>query len=196
MPGEAYASFLQALSRFLDTAERANSSETATEAAVIWSEAFSYVFPLPEDLDTLASTVNGIAVPAPKFTIGVYDSDKVTFSRSYEDHVPHARVGEWLKFRIKNPEVIPHGADIKWVVRNSGYEAMSISDLGHVTEDGDPISQTEHAAYRGRHFMDCEIWLHGRLRSITRIPVTIDKIAMPARFPARRPAYTRLMKRR
>lgn len=196
LSGASFSVFLDELARLLDAAERANTCETTTEAAITWSEVFSYVFPLPEDLDTLTSSVNGIAISTPKFTIGVYADDKTTFLRSYDDHVPHARVGEWLRFRVRNPEVIPQGAKVRWIVRNSGHDALSSSDLGHVSEGGDPINQTEHAAYRGKHFMDCEVWLHGRLRSLTRIPVTVDRIAMPARIPPRKPAYTRFMKKR
>jgi hypothetical protein len=53
----------------------------------------------------------------------------------------------------------------------------------------------ERAAYHGRHFMDCEVRVGGRLRSITRVPVVVSAVAnVPRHVP--RPAYTRLRARR
>lgn len=187
---------VQNLERFAEAARRANDCDASAESAVIWSELFSYVFPLPEDLGVLASTANGLQVASPRFVIGLYEADKRTLDRTYEDYVPHARVNQWMKFEIANPEIIPGGAKIRWVVRNSGAEAMAISDLGHRSDDLGGSLQWERAAYRGRHFMDCEVWTNGRLSSLTRIPVNIDRIAIPLRLAPRKPAYTQLMNRR
>lgn len=196
LPDESHADFIEQLAKLVNAAERANECDSTAESAVVWSEIFSYVFPLPEDLGLLAAASNGIQVASPRFNIRMYGADKKTFDRIYEDHVPHARIDQWLKFEMVNPEVIPQGAQVKWVVRNSGSEAMSVSDLGHSSGDDGGFHQWERAAYRGLHYMDCEVWLHGRMRSLTRIPVNIDRIEMPPRVPARRPAYTQLMKRR
>ncbi|WP_181120773.1 cyclic GMP-AMP synthase DncV-like nucleotidyltransferase [Xanthomonas arboricola] len=192
---EDHANFMEKLSELVDTSRRAVECEESSEAAVIWSEAFSYVFPLPEDLGILATSQNGVIVPTPDIDIKMYPAGSNAVERIYKGHVDHARVGESMTFEIANPEVIPNGARVKWVVRNSGSDALSTSDLGHVTEDEGTFRQSEKASYRGRHFMDCEVWLHGRLRSITRVSVTIDRSAMPSRVRTTRPAYTRLMRR-
>lgn len=188
--------FVEQLAKFLDAAARANECDSPAEAAVVWSEVFSYVFPLPDDLGVLTTASNGVQVASPRFLIRMYQLDVKTLDRTYEDQVPHARIDEWMRFEMANPEVIPHGAKIKWVVRNSGAEAMAISDLGHSSDDEGDFHQLERAAYRGRHYMDCEVWLHGRLRSLTRVPVNIDRIVTQSRVSPRRPAYTQLMKRR
>lgn len=187
--------FLEKLAALANVSDRAVCCEDVSEAATIWSEAFSYVFPLPEDLGVLAASQNGLSVPTPDIAIKMSAANSNAVDRTFRGQVDHARIGEGMTFEITNPEVIPNGAQVRWVVRNSGNDALSTSDLGHVTPDDGTFRQFERAAYRGRHFMDCEVWLHGRLRSVTRVPVTIDRIAMPPRTRATRPAYTKLMRR-
>ncbi len=189
------AHFLELLGELVDTSDRAVICDDTSEAAVIWSEAFSYVFPLPENLGVLAPSRNGVMVPTPDIVITMSPADSDVVERTYRGHVAHARIGELMTFEIVNPEVIPHGACVKWVVRNSGNDALSISDLGHAANDQGSFTQSERAAYRGRHFMDCEVWLNGGLRSVTRVPVNIDRAVMPPRVRARRPEYVKLMRR-
>ncbi|WP_313281850.1 cyclic GMP-AMP synthase DncV-like nucleotidyltransferase [Stenotrophomonas indicatrix] len=195
LSAQDYEHFLEKLAALVDVSHRAVCCEHASEAAAIWSEAFSYVFPLPEDLGVLAASQNGLSVPTPDIAIKISTATPGAVERIFRGQVDHARIGEGMTFEITNPEVIPSGAQIRWVVRNSGNDALSTSDLGHVTPDDGTFRQFERAAYRGRHFMDCEVWLHGRLRSVTRVSVTIDRIAMPPRVRATRPSYTRLMRR-
>ncbi len=186
--------FLEKLAALADVSDR-GVCEDVSEAAAIWSEAFSFVFPLPEDLGVLAASQNGLSVPTPDIAIKMSAANSDAVDRTFRGQVDHARIGEGMTFEIINPEVIPSGAQVRWVVRNSGNDALSTSDLGHVTLDDGTFRQFERAAYRGRHFMDCEVWLHSRLRSVTRVSVTIDRIAMPPRARATRPAYTKLMRR-
>lgn len=190
-----YSHLLEKLAAFVDVSARAVSCEEVSEAAATWSEAFSYVFPLPEDLGVLAASQNGLSVPTPSIAIKMSPANSNAVERIFHGQVDHARIGQGMTFEITNPDVIPNGARVRWVVRNSGGDALSISDLGHVTPDDGSFRQFERAAYRGRHFMDCEVWLHGRLRSVTRVSVTIDRIAMPPRARATRPSYTKLMRR-
>lgn len=192
---EDHANFMEKLAKLVDTSDRAVGCEELSEAAVIWSEAFSYVFPLPEDLGILATSQHGVIIPTPEIDIKISPANSNAVERVYHGQVDHAHIGQGMTFEIANPEVIPNGARVKWVVRNSGNEALSTSDLGHVTDDDGSLRQWKKAAYRGRHFMDCEIWLHGRLRSITRVSVTIDGSVMPPGVRSSRPAYTRLMRR-
>lgn len=190
-----HANFMEKLAGLLDTSTRAVNCDELSEAAVIWSEAFSYVFPLPEDLGILATSQNGVIIPTPEIEIKISAANSSAVERICKGHVDHVRIGQGMTFEIINPEVIPNGSQVKWVVRNTGNDALSTSDLGHVTNDDGSLQQWEKAAYRGRHFMDCEVWLHGRLRSMTRVSVTIDRIAMPPRARTTRPSYTKLMKR-
>ena len=86
-------------------------------------------------------------------------------------------------------------AEVRWVVRNIGQDAYDENDLGH-SELDDGAFHDEHAVYHGRHFMDCEVRVNGRLSALTRIPVAITRTQMPLRHPPRKPAYARLRGRR
>lgn len=196
LSASAQLKLVGALGAFADSAEKAIACEDEAAGAIAWAEAFSYVFPLPEGLDAVQSdAAGGVVAASPAVTAHIFDSRGGRQLRSHEGYVPHARVGEEIKFVITNPEVIPPGGKIKWVVRNTGSEAHSISDLGHVLADNGSLTQWESASYMGQHYMDCEIWSNGTLRSLCRVPVHITRAAMPPRHPAKRPGYTRIIRR-
>lgn len=82
--------------------------------------------------------------------------------------------GKYLRFRITNPEALPLGCVVEWVVRNAGKEAMNINDMGHKSIGAGLFEHIEHTAYNGTHFMDCIIYdSHGELYSFRRVPVSI-----------------------
>ena len=61
---------------------------------------------------------------------------------------------------------------VKWKVVNSGDEAESANDTGHVavTEN---LTRWEQTAYRGRHEMICEIVKAGEIRAASKFVVNI-----------------------
>jgi hypothetical protein len=58
------------------------------------------------------------------------------------------------------------------------------------------ISATERSAYKGTHYMDCIIKLHGQVIGYKRVPVKISGVPVARRNPIRRPAYAAMAKRR
>ena len=197
LSANAHQRFVDALEKLAGVAERGATAEDEVTGALAWSEVFSYVFPLPDALDVVTSdTGGGVVAASPTITAEIYEGGRSTLVGRYDGYVPYARVGQEIKFIINNPGVIPAGARVKWVVRNAGTEAHSISDLGHSFSDDGSRTQWESAAYMGHHYMDCEVWLHDSLRSLCRVPVGVTKFALPARHPPRRPGYTRILGRR
>lgn len=187
--------FMAALAKLVDTARRACDCDDDAEAATIWAEVFDYLFPLP-DVAGLAETQTGqgLLVPTPIIDIDVYTAQG-RFDRHYQGDAEFVRIGETLRFRITNPDVLPPRTQIRWVVRNVGEHAYRENDLGHSARDTGALEHEEHAAYLGRHFMDCEIYQAGRIRSITRVPVHVAAQPIPARHQPR-PAYRQLARRR
>jgi hypothetical protein len=187
--------FMADLAKFVNTAARACECEEEGDAAIIWAEAFDFLFPLP-DVEGLAKAHagTGLMVPTPVIDIDIY-SAQGGLVRRYSGEVDFVRIDETLEFRITNPDVLPPRARIRWVVRNVGAEAFRKNDLGHSTEDAGRFSRKEHAAYVGRHFMDCEVYQGETIRSVTRVPVNIIGVQMPTRHPPR-PAYRLLAGRR
>jgi hypothetical protein len=188
--------FMRALASLDQIATRATGARDEVEAAAIWTEAFDYLFPLP-DITGIAEEdpQRGIVVPTPNIRIDVSETKGGSPVRRFENQVDLARLNEHLRFRITNPEVLPTGAKIRWVVRNVGDHAFRENDLGHSAADDGTYVHDETAAYQGRHFMDCEVRFAGQLRSITRVPVLITSMTVPPRHP-KRPAYTHFRSRR
>lgn len=193
---DAFNTFMSKLQALCDTADRALTRESQAEAASDWIDEFEHLFPLP-DTAGLAAEDSGrsLIVPTPEIDIDISDALRGRVKRTNSGQALGVRQGEHLHFRVTNPQVIPAGSEVRWVVRNGGHEALSANDLGHSRVDTGSLANDEHAEYLGRHFMDCEVRLHRQLRSITRIPVLINNLPAPQRNPPR-PAYTKLRARR
>jgi hypothetical protein len=194
-----FARFLDALERLRDVARDAVRAEDEPDAAAIWTEAFEYLLPLPDvtgmaEADMAKGSM--VLVTPPSVQVAVSAEKGGAPRRVFANgQVDLAYRGEWLRFSITNKHLLPMRAEVKWVVRNVGQDAYDENDLGH-SELDDGMFHDEYAAYHGRHFMDCEVRVNGRLYALTRIPVAITRTQMPLRHPARRPAYTRLRGRR
>jgi hypothetical protein len=187
--------FLAAIGGLAEICRRANSEEDEGDAVAVWTDAFDFLLPLPDTEGLAEANLEKTAiVAAPNIAIEVLNSQG-TVLRNYQNEVELTRIGERLRFRIVNPQVLPFGVTVRWVVRNTGDHAYSANDLGHSKTDNGKLIWTENVAYRGRHFMDCEVRLGGRIRSITRVPVNVSALPSPVRH-RRRPAYTVLNRRR
>lgn len=190
---EAWEGFLPRLSALRDIAERADEAADEALAALIWSEAFSFLMPLPEtDEVEVVDEYSGRAVmPLPEIQIQVYPPKASTPSVSHRNDVPSVAKGCKLVFTILNPHVVPDFATVEWTVRNEGEEADAQSDLGHRRIGMRLLSADEHTAYAGRHFMDCVVRVGGQIYAVRRVTVNIRDMPHPVRNPPR-PAYVRL----
>lgn len=192
---DEFGRFMAELERLRQIARNAVNADDEPDAAAIWTEAFDYLLPLP-DVTGMAQPdpAQGamVLVAAPSVRVAVSTEKGGAPRRVYENgQVDLAHKGEWLRFSVTNRHVLPIGAEVRWVVRNVGQDAYDENDLGH-SQTAEGTFHDEHAVYHGRHFMDCEVRVGGRLYALTRIPVAITRTAIPPRHPPRRPAYTRL----
>lgn len=67
---------------------------------------------------------------------------------------------------------VPEPFTVKWQVINTGDEAESANDSGHIATSTS-LKHWEHTAYRGRHEMICEIIKDGEVVASTRQQVNI-----------------------
>jgi hypothetical protein len=185
--------FLPRLQALRDVAELAEDAPDEVAAALAWSEAFSFLMPLPEtDQVEIIDEASGHAVMVlPDIEIQVFGGDPKGLIATYRNEVPSVAKDCKLVFRIANPHLVPEYATIEWTVRNEGDEADQHSDLGHRCVGLRLLTTDEHTAYIGRHFMDCIVRLNGRVYSVRRVPVNIRNLQYPQRNPPR-PSYTKL----
>lgn len=196
MTAEAWNGFLPRLTALRDMVERAGDAEDEASAALIWSEAFSFLMPLPEtDQVEIVDESSGRAVmQLPEVEVTVFAGNPPRHIGTHRNEVPGVPKDCSLVFAIVNPHVVPEFATVEWTVRNEGPEADQRSDLGHRSVGMRLLSAKEHTAYAGRHFMDCVVRLNGQVYAVRRVPVTIRDVRYPARNPPR-PAYTKLRSR-
>lgn len=193
MSPDGWNGFLPRLTALRDTAERANDTLDEASAALIWSEAFSFLMPLPEtDQVEVVNEGSGKAVmQLPEIDIQVFLGDAKTSSTTHRNEVSGVAKDCRLVFSIVNPHVVPDFATVEWTVRNEGIEADARSDLGHRQLGMRLLTVTEHTEYVGRHFMDCIVRVSGQVYAVRRVPVNIRDLQFAARNPPR-PAYTKI----
>jgi len=190
---EAWDGFLPRLAALQDIAERAGDANDEASAALIWSEAFSFLMPLPEaDQVEIVDERSGRAVmQLPEVEIKVFAGNPARLVATHRNEVPGVEKGCSLIFAIVNPHVVPEFATLEWTVRNEGQEADQRSDLGHRRVGMRLLSAQEHTAYRGRHFMDCIVRLNGQIYAVRRVPVAVRDFQHAVRNPPK-PSYTKL----
>lgn len=196
---EEFERFMYAFERLRDIASDAVLADSEPDAAAIWTEAFDYLLPLP-DITGMAepdlARGSMVLVTAPNVRVAVSSTKGGAPRQVFTNgQVDLAYKGEWLRFSVTNRDRLPIRAEIRWVVRSVGQDAYDENDLGHSELDSGGFHD-EHAVYHGRHFMDCEVRVNGRLHALTRTPVAITRTQMPPRHPPRRPAYLQLRHRR
>lgn len=200
MSDEAWAAFLPQLDALLDVAERAAEAADEGAAALIWSEAFSFLMPLPnvDEVELVDERTSRSLMQLPDIDITVYTGTgaKRRFVANHRNQVAGVAKGCTLVFTIANPHIVPQFATVEWTVRNKGLDADAFSDLGHRRMGMRLLRSEEHTCYIGTHHMDCIVRVNGQVYAARRVPVTILDDQRHVHAPEK-PAYTRLrMKRR
>jgi hypothetical protein len=193
MSDEAWEGFIPRLDGLLDIVQRAEETADEASAALIWSEAFSFLMPLPEieEFEVAEADSGRALMQIPDITIEVYARNPRRLVERHRNEVPGVAKDCDLVFSIATPQLIPQFATIEWTVRNVGDDADWHSDLGHRKVGMQMLQAEEKTAYIGTHFMDCIIRHHGSVYAVRRIPVTVRDVRHVARN-APKPAYTRL----
>lgn len=191
--GEAWGSFLEIMEVLNQAAASAAEAPDEVTAALAWSEAFSFLMPLPETegAEVVEEYAGTALMTLPEIKIDVFKREPRAFLATHANEVPDVPKDCDLVFTITNPHVIPPFATVEWTVRNEGQEAEHRGDLGHRQAGARLLSVEEHTEYAGRQYMDCVVRQAGQLLALRRIPVVIRDIQYPARNPPR-PGYTKI----
>lgn len=197
MSKNGWDGFLPQLDALFDITQRASVAPDEAAAALIWSEAFSFLMPLPETdrIEVVDETSGYALMQLPDIDIEVYARNPRRFIARHRNEVPGVARDCDLVFTIANPHVVPQFATVEWTVRNEGDDADRRSDLGHRRLGIRMLTADEHTAYAGTHFMDCVIRQNGQVLSVRRVPVAIRDVQHQSRNPPR-PAYVKLQSMR
>lgn len=174
---EAWPSFLTRLTALRDCAEDAEAAQDEPAAAMAWTEAFSFLMPLPEgdEIEVAESETSTALMQIPDVKIEVAtDADFKDVLADHINEVPSVARKRWLRFTILNSAIVPNMAHIEWTVRNDGTEAEFLGDLGHASGGIGAFSVTETTAYAGKQYMDLVIRCNGTVYAARRIAVYID----------------------
>ena len=187
---DAKSVFVHRLAELKDVAQRARVAQDKAVAAETWAEVFGQFFPMPEDNDEEIAKADGARNALALFRfdpqIEVEAIPSANANRSWRGLNEIVRIPKdcSIRFTLGNAHQLPHGATLRWTVRNKGYEAMRENDLGH--RAGNQIEITEHSAYNGDHAMDLTVYLGSQVIGRRRVWVRIRGTAIPARNKRRR----------
>lgn len=199
MSDAAWAAFLPRLDTLMDIAERAAEAADEGAAALIWSEAFSFLMPLPavNEIELVDEQTSRGLMQLPDIDVAVYSGSgrQRRFVASHRNEVAGVAKGCTLVFTIANPHVLPTFATVEWTVRNGGLDADESSDLGHRRVGMRMLQVEERTRYLGSHRMDCIVRVNGQVYAARRVTVTIGDAQHQA-DSASSPTYTRLQIKR
>lgn len=187
--------FVENLEELISICDRALASASIAASAEIWSEAFKYFFPIPEEIDLFTKSENALVPIEFDPIINIMATPKGQTAKSFQGQNKLGPIPKncTIRFSLANAYQLPQGAIITWTVRNEGEEAENENDLGHINGIG--LSTEETSAYKGRHHMDVAVKLNGTLIGFRRVPVTITGLGLPQRNP-RRPDYVKFRRKR
>lgn len=196
MAADAWDGFLTCLQALRDVAERAAEVSDEAASALIWSEQFSFLMPLPEtdEVEIVEDTSGRAIMQIPEIEITVFVGESKQAHTTVRNEVPSVGKDCRLEFKIVNAHIIPEYATVEWTVRNAGDESDAVGDLGHRRMGMRLLTATEHTAYLGKHFMDCVVRVNGQVYAARRVPVNIRNIQRAERNPPK-PAYTKFVSR-
>jgi hypothetical protein len=193
VPAEYWGTSLGIFEAFNETASEALEAGDEAGAALAWSEAFSFLMPLPEadQVEVFEEGAGQAIATVPDINISVFARAPRRFLNNYRNEVPSVPKGCDLEFSVANPGVIPDYASVEWTVRNEGIEADVIGDLGHRRVGIRLLEAKEQTSYAGRHYMDCVVRLNGHVYGVRRVPVVVRDAKYPPRNVPK-PAYAKL----
>jgi len=177
IPKDSWPAFMTRLTALKDCAENAEAAEDEPAAALAWSEAFSYLMPLPEgDVVEVEDAGSKSAVmQIPDVQVEVASSwDFKQVLGTYRNEVPTVPKHRCLRFTILNPQIVPAMAQVEWTVRNDGTEAEFLGDLGHTRGGIGMHSVQERTLYAGKQYMDLVIRCNGTVYAARRVAVLIE----------------------
>jgi hypothetical protein len=133
IPEQAWDAFLTRLTVLHDAAQAAEEAEDEAFAALAWSEAFSFLMPLPEtdELEVVEESSGRALMQLPEVQVQVFAKGGGDALATYMNEVPSVPKDHYLTFTIVNRHVVPDFAIVEWTVRNDGADADYIGDLGH-----------------------------------------------------------------
>jgi len=157
---------------------------------VLWSATFEHMFPpFIERADEVAKNTNLPAITtSPKVRVRHNYKGKKPFTNKVTDEISVFRDDE-LYFSIDNKQDYSETAEVHWIVRNQGVEAMRLNDLGHTTVLS--VNGERHAgcSYGGTHYMECLILDQNNIKGIGAVKVRIIGLSRQVRNPPRKKQY-------
>lgn len=178
-----FKEFVETLKDASEVAAKANNDNTNKEDTVkLWQKLFGKEYPSTlsdsEDKAITQSLIDGRTLPPrglPHIAQISARLAKVKHDKTYQDY-PNTGgrslpKGVWVRFKLEGTDV-PPPYRINWLVTNHGKEAREAQKLSH-NRLSDSRFEWYTTAYKGHHFMDCQILKFGRVVAQARCTVNI-----------------------
>lgn len=177
--------FLVRLQALRDAADRAQAADNETAGALAWSEAFSFLMPLPDvhAVQVVGGENERILMSVPDIAIRVFRNGTRTEISKHINAVPGVAAGCSIEFSIMNSHTVPEFSTIEWTVRYCGHDQNMDGLLGHRKVGAALLSATEFTDREGTYSMDCVVRVSGSVYAVRRVPFQVGASPSPAQLP-------------
>jgi hypothetical protein len=167
-----------------------NQETDSFQQYLLWSATFEHIFPpfIERAYEASKSTNLPANTIPPQIRVRHNDKREKLLSNNITSEIKLFR-GEKLYFSIDNKGDYSQVAEVHWIVRNQGAEAMRVNDLGHTTVLGIQDEHQKGCSYSGTHYMECLILDQKNITGIGAVKVRITGLPRPLRNPPRKKHY-------
>jgi hypothetical protein len=175
IPSNSWNAFMIRLRCLRDAAELAEHATEEVGAALAWSEAFSFLMPMP-DVASVEFVDEGSAsslLPAPDIDIEIVTKSGQKDMYVHRNYVANVFVGSVLHLAIARPSELPDHATVEWTVRYEDNGFVGSEMLGEREIGVRAITKKLVIYSTGLHQVGCAICLNGRLYAARNVSVWV-----------------------
>lgn len=175
IPLDAWSAFMIRLRCLRDAVERAEQAMDEINAALAWSEAFSFLMPIPSvaSVEFLEEGSISPLLPVPDIDIEIMTPSGRKAARSHRNSIPSVSIGSALHLAIARPSELPDHATVEWLVRYADVGISGAAVLGE-REIGVRATTKKMVMQRvGLHQISSVIRVNGRVYATRNVQVLV-----------------------
>lgn len=175
IPLDAWSAFMIRLRCLRDTVERAEQAMCEMSAALAWSEAFSFLMPLPAvaSVEFLEEGSASPLLPAPDINIEIMTPNGRKGAQRYRNSMPDVSMGSSLQLTIARPSELPDHATVEWLVRYAHVGISGAAVLGEREIGVRATTKKMVVQHVGLHQISCVVRVNGRVYAARNVQVLV-----------------------
>lgn len=171
----AWSSFMIRLRCLHEAVLRAEHAMDEMNAALAWSEVFSFLMPLPSiaSVEFVDEGSTSALLPVPDIDIAIISPNARRAAHGHRNSISGVCSGSTLYLSLVRPSELPDHATVEWTVRYADEVPNGVGVLG-MREIGVRATTTKiFIRYTGLHQISCVISVNGRVYAVRNVQVLV-----------------------